>query len=144
MLRRIARAALFAALVPLASFAQCGVHEDFLVRSDSTLAPVRPADCATVEQAPPEFTWPPVNGKNLGYTLTLKFPDGRSESRTTHRNWLLWDAPIPPGAYAWTLKVSGSERDTSEPRSFTIARDAVAFVVPSPERMLQRALATPR
>jgi hypothetical protein len=35
--------------------AACGVHKDFLVRSDPTLAPVRPVDCGTTSQTPPEF-----------------------------------------------------------------------------------------
>jgi hypothetical protein len=137
-------AAIAVATVPFVALAQCGAHKDFLVRSDTTLAPVRPADCATVEQTPPEFTWPPVNGRNLVYTLALKLPDGRVETRTTTKNWLLWDAALPPGTYSWTLKVFGSERDTSEARRFTIAREAIAFVVPGAEAMLKRARATTR
>ena len=133
-----------AAAAPVAADAECGVHKDFIVRSDATLAPVRPADCATVTQTPPEFTWPPVNGRNLAYTVLLKHPDGRLESRTTAKNWLAWDAALPAGTYSWQLKVSGSERDTSDARRFTIAPDAAAFVVPPAAAMLKRARETPR
>ena len=52
---------LFAAFLAAAAHAHaaCPPHKDFLVRSDATLAPVRPEDCATTSQTPPEFTWPP-------------------------------------------------------------------------------------
>jgi len=143
---RVLRLALYAvaATLPLAAAAECAAHKDFLVRSDTTLAPVHPADCATVEQTPPEFTWPPQNGRNLAYTLSLKFPDGHVETRATPKNWLLWDAALPAGTYSWTLKVTGSERDKSDERRFTIARDATAFVVPPADAMVKRARATPR
>src|SRR5689334_5056830 len=97
---RFSAAAAVAAAIPLALAAQqCGVHKDFLVRSDTSLAPVRPADCGTVTQTPPAFTWPPVNGRNLTYTLLLKYPDGRVLSRTTAKNWLLWEEALPAGTY---------------------------------------------
>ncbi|HET9577114.1 MAG TPA: DUF4962 domain-containing protein [Usitatibacter sp.] len=139
---------LAAALTPLAVLAAradtaCGPHSDMLVRSDTTLAPVRPAECASVGQTPPEFTWPPQDGDNT-YTLTLTRPDGKTESRTTKANWLLWDHALAPGRYSWRIKSSGASTQTSDPRSFTIARDAVPFVVPPPEALLQRAKQTPR
>lgn len=121
----------------------CGAHSDFLVRSDVLLAPVRPADCATITQTPPEFTWPPQNGSNT-YTLTLTFPDGKSESRTTTRNFVLWDKAIPSGAYTWRLKVAGAHNEVSSARKFTIAAGAVAFVVPTIEESIKRARAAPR
>ena len=105
---------------------------DILVRSDPTLAPVRPADRATVTQSPPEFTWPPQSGKNT-YELAVTFPDGRVETRKTDRNWVLWDKPMPAGKYSWTVKVvAGASNEKSQPRAFVIAKDAVPFVVPSP------------
>src|SRR5215210_8585460 len=79
--------------------APCGdAKSDFLVRSDPHLAPVHPVDCSTTTQSPPEFVWPPQGGKNT-YTLQLTFPDGRTESRETADNWLLWDRALPPGTY---------------------------------------------
>src|SRR6059058_3870147 len=86
--------------------AACPPHSDFLVRSDPTLAPVRPHDCVTITQSPPEFTWPPQNGKNA-YTLSLTCPDGHAESRSTTRNFLLWERALPAGDYSWQLEVTG-------------------------------------
>jgi hypothetical protein len=123
--------------------AACAVHKDFLVRSDPTLAPVRPADCGTTSQTPPEFTWPPRKGDE-SYQVILKFPDGRAEGRTTTHNWLLWDAPLKPGTYTWQVSARGKEPETSEPRRFTITPDAVPFVVPGPGTILVRARSTPR
>jgi hypothetical protein len=136
-------AALIAAALAAEAHAACGVHKDFLVRSDPTLAPVRPPDCATTGQTPPEFTWPPLKGDNT-YQVILTFPDGRAESRTTARNWLLWGEALPAGTYTWQVRASGAEKDLSEPRRFTIAPDPVAFVVPGTGTMLVRARATPR
>ena len=117
----------------------CGTQSDILVRSDATLAPVRPADCGTVTQSPPEFTWPPQDGK-AEYVVTLIHPDGRSESRTTTDNWLAWDTALPAGKYQWRVKMKGG--DESQPRRFTIAADAVAFLLPPDDQMLARAKKT--
>jgi hypothetical protein len=127
---------------PWAQAAPCMGHSDFLVRSDPSLAPVRPADCSTVTQTPPEITWPPQSGENT-YVVTITGPDGRSESRKTTRNWVLWDRALPPGNYTWRVAVEGKSV-RSEPRRFTIAADAVAFVVPSPQALFDRARGTPR
>ena len=139
------------AIFSLALFTTCNAHaapncapkSDILVRSDASLAPVRPADCGVTTQTPPEFTWPPQSGQ-VTYTFTLTFPDGKSQSRRTSRNWLLWDAPLPAGAYSWRVKTEGSSSFTSDPRTFTIAADAVPFVVPAPEALVKRARETPR
>src|SRR5689334_19802927 len=93
---RIIAAALCGAA--LHAHAACGEHKDFLTRSDPTLAPVRPADCGTTAQTPPEFTWPPRK-EDASYQVILKFPDGRAESRTTTHNWLLWNEALKPGTY---------------------------------------------
>jgi hypothetical protein len=133
-------------LAPLASRAAptCGEGKsDFLVRSDPTLAPVHPADCSTTTQSPPEFVWPPQNGKNT-YTLQLTHPDGRTETRETSANWVLWDRALAPGTYTWRLKVAGAASETSRARTFTIAGDAVPFVVPTGDKLVQQARAAAR
>ena len=120
----------------------CGVHSDFLVRSDALLAPVRPADCSVITQSPPEFTWPPLEGKYT-YTLTLTKPDGATETRTTTKNWLAWDKVLASGKYTWTLK-STMDKEVTQPRAFTIAPDAVTFLLPTEDAALKRAKETPR
>ena len=127
---RFLRALLFASLCtslwPVAAkpAGSCGAQADFLVRSDPTLAPIRPVDCSTVTQTPPEFTWPPQNGKNT-YEVVLKLPGGKLEKRATTHNWLLWDKTLPPGDYSWQVKVSGESNYTSEPRTFRIAPNVI-------------------
>lgn len=121
----------------------CGEQSDFLVRPDPTLAPVRPMDCSTITQTPPEFTWPPQQGANT-YAVVLRFPNGQTHTRTTSRNWLLWDRTLPPGSYSWQVQVSGNSNHTSEPRKFTIAPNATAFIVPAGETLLRNAREAPR
>ena len=122
--------------------AGCGAQHDFLVRSDALLAPVRPADCSVVTQTPPEFTWPPLEGKYT-YTLTLTGPDGASESRTTEKNWLVWDKALAPGKYSWTMK-SSLDKEVTQARTFTIAPDPVPFLLPTADAVVRHAKETPR
>ncbi|HYE92976.1 MAG TPA: DUF4962 domain-containing protein, partial [Terriglobales bacterium] len=76
--------------------------------------------------------------------LAITGPGGKSITRTTKNNWVLLDQPLPPGAYTWKVGVQGNKDLQSQPRTFNIAADAVPFVVPSPEAMLERAKSTPR
>src|SRR5262249_41247082 len=107
--------ALLGSAAAVAADLRCGAQSDFLVRSDPLLAPVRPADCADGSQSPPDFSWPPQAGPR-SYTVTLQFPDGHRETRTTPNNWLLWGRPIPPGGYTWQGKVDGPPGATGEGR----------------------------
>jgi hypothetical protein len=132
-----------AILFPDVAQAACGEHSDFLVRSDSLLAPVRPVDCATVFQSPPDFTWPPQDGENT-YTLTLRHPDGRAEQRSSTKNFVIWPRALRPGTYTWTVSVKGAIDEESEPRTFTVDPGATEFVVPGGEAALARARKTPR
>jgi hypothetical protein len=151
MIRRLfaTRAALFLAaafaLTPNieAQAATCMRHSDFLVRSDPSLAPVRPADCSTITQSPPEFTWPPQSGDPT-YVVTITGPGGRNLTQKTQKNWLLLDRALPPGNYTWRVAVEGNKDARSEPRTFNIAADAVPFVVPAPAALFDRAKSTPR
>jgi len=123
--------------------AACGAQEDFLSSAEPSRAPVRPSDCATVTQTPPEFTWPPKEG-HTNYTLALKFPDGRVEKASSTRNFVIWPRALPAGTYSWTVKGTGNSQDESAPRTFTIARNAVEFLIPSGDAALERARRTPR
>jgi hypothetical protein len=131
------------AAVSVDAHAACDTQDDFLSRSDPSLAPVRPSDCATLTQSPPEFTWPPREGHS-NYTVSLKFPDGHVESRSSTRNFVIWPRALPPGSYSWTVKGTGRAPAESAPRTFTIARGATEFVIPSGEAALERARRTPR
>lgn len=108
-----------AALAAHPAHAACGEHRDFLTSADPLLAAVRPVDCATLFTGPPEFTWPHQAGSRI-YTVSLTFPDGHTESRTTERNWLSWDRPVPPGEYSWRVASEGSARQRSERRAFRV------------------------
>jgi hypothetical protein len=129
---------------PKAADMKCGGQQDFLVRSDPLLAPVRPTDCFTITQSPPEFTWPPQGGNTkFTYTIILTFPDGHSEARATTQNWLVWDKALAPGAYSWTIK-SAPNNEVGQPRRFTIAPNAIPFLLPTDEALLKQVRGTPR
>jgi hypothetical protein len=119
------------------------MHDDFLARADPILAPVGPLDCATVTQTPPEFTWPPAD-EHTRYELSLRFPDGRVEKRSTTRNFIIWPRALPPGTYTWTVKGAGKREDESEPRTFSVRPSSTEFVIPSGEAAVERARRTPR
>jgi hypothetical protein len=88
--------------------------------SHSTLlAPVRPADRATVLTRAPAFTWPEVNGAER-YAIALTFPDGHTETRTTRGNWFAWDRPVPTGRYRWQVLVAGRARVSGDPHWFVV------------------------
>jgi len=67
-------------------------------------APIRPADCATVEQTPPDFSWPD-HGPGARYEFSLTLPNGTTRRRVTARNWIAWDEALPPGVYQWRVRV---------------------------------------
>ena len=129
-----------ALLACAAAHAACGgPYNDILERSDPLLAPLQPPDCATVMQTPPDFTWPPQDGDANTYTVTLVFPDGKSEKRTTTRNFLIWPRPLAPGTYRWKVAVTGRYTGESAARTFTVSPAATSFVVPTGEEALERA-----
>ncbi len=149
-IRPAARAALTAALLavaaahaPFAHAQGCGKQSDFLARSDPLLAPVQPADCATLLQSPPAFTWPALEGSS-GYTIVLTFPDGHSESRAAAQNWLAWDRQIPAGNYTWRVEAAGQRPQASAQRTFTVDDAAVPYVPPSGAGALEHAKNTAR
>jgi hypothetical protein len=136
----IALTFLVGAGLPAAAAAQvCApVTQDLLVVADPLAAMVRPRECSTVEQNPPDFSWPHVGGGP--YTVNLTFPDGHTESRVAANNWLNWDETLPAGSYVWTVTGAGL---TSLPRGFAVSADAVPFVVPDMTTVINHLLATP-
>jgi hypothetical protein len=115
------------------------VSQDLFAPVDPGAAMIRPRECSTVEQTPPEFNWPYVGPGP--YTVTLAFPDGRVEQRSASYNWLNWDAPLPAGTYSWTVNHAG---ETSLPRQFTVSADAVSFLVPDSAAVVDHLAAKPR
>lgn len=110
-------------------------------------APVQPADGATVEQTPPDFSWP-HRGPGVRYEFELVGPDGRAGRRATgHHNWIAWDEALPPGRYGWRVRALVSKDDErgedSRIRHFTVPAAAVPFVVPPWRVLYERARAAP-
>jgi hypothetical protein len=106
--------------------------------ADPGTAAARPIDCAQVQQNPPEFGWPYVNGAE--YALSLTFPDGHVESRASDRNWFNWGATLPAGDYSWSVTQNGL---ASRARRFSVDAGAVPFVVPDMAALAGRLSAAP-
>src|SRR5687768_15360027 len=96
---------------------------DWLLVDDPLAAAVRPADGATVEQTPPDFSWPDV-AKHARYKVELIYPGGRRRSLAAPQNYINWDEVLPPGRYKWTVTASEPRGErTSRPREFTVGPD---------------------
>ena len=111
-------------------------------------APVRPADCATVEQTPPDFSWPARSGASQ-YRFALTFPTGKTEVRRVDHNWIAWPEALAPGAYRWRVTTmqegSPGSQEVASGR-FSVGAQAHPFVVPNWRILYARAstLAHPR
>jgi len=124
--------------------------------SGTSSAPIRPADCATVEQTPPDFSWPD-HGQGARYEFSLTFPQGTTRRRITERNWIAWDEALPAGSYQWSVRVltrtdeegdngRGSARQSvqSRVRRFEVSATATPFLVPEWTELFARARAAAR
>lgn len=137
-----------AASFPLAALGQSCVPDatpDWITQVPLSASPVlaRPADCAAVEQTPPDFSWPDHDA-NARYTFTLIYPDGTSRSRAAPQNWINWDEALPPGDYSWQVRLdTGGTLVDSRARRFTVRADAVPFVVPAADTLFMRAVSKP-
>ena len=139
---------LFAASSPLAVNAQGCVPDAtpdwmVLIPSSSSSASIRPADCSTVQQTPPDFSWPDLS-PDAQYQVTLFYPDGRTRSNTVTHNWINWDEVLPAGAYTWQVLVANaSGTQQSRLRRFTVDAGAMPFLVPDWATLYNRAAAKP-
>ena len=94
-----------------------------MVTSDVLAAPVRPAECASVEQSPPDFSCPDLSS-DARYVVTLTYPDGQVKSRGLDQNWMNWHEVLPPGKYTWRVQVTNAAgTQTSRTRRFTVDPD---------------------
>src|SRR5215510_13996936 len=139
---------LLAATLPLAAQAQTCVPDatpDWMTSISllSSSVQVSPPDCATVQQTPPDFSWPDL-GSDAQYQVTLTYPDGHARTLTAPQNWINWDEVLPAGNYAWWVQVSnGSGNQDSRSRRFTVAAGAVPFLVPDWATLFDRAAGKP-
>lgn len=113
---------------------------DWMVVDDPLAAEIRPRHGATVEQTPPDFSWPDV-GNEARYSVTLTYPDGRKRTLAAPQNYLNWDEALPPGEYSWTVTLNGRASDA---RKFVVGKDAKPFVVPPMKELSARIQAKPR
>ena len=115
---------------------------DAVLKPKNALAPdVNPANGAVVNQTPPVFRWPP-RGDVAAWQFRLVRPDGSAVERATPDNWLFLSEPLPPGVYRWSLRAwprTGQPTAFGPERSFTVPKNAHAFLVPDAAEAFQRA-----
>jgi len=107
-----------------------GTATDWMTTSNQLAAAVRPAECAIVEQSPPDFGWPSASGP---YQLTVTYSNGTSKTITTSKNWVNWSEVLPAGTYKWQVTSNGTQ---SRLREFTVSSNATPFIVPAPGAVL--------
>lgn len=117
------------------SSASCvpGTATDWMVSSDQLAQDVRPQDCASVQQSPPDFRWPDVISRG-DYQVTLTYPDGRTRTLAATQNWLNWDETLPAGTYSWSVAYAGGT--ASNRRRFTVDANSKPFLVPKMNTVL--------
>ncbi|HEV7478194.1 MAG TPA: DUF4962 domain-containing protein, partial [Burkholderiales bacterium] len=134
MLRVIGFLALFPVAAALAGgiSAEC-THDappDWMAVSDPHAAQVRPADCAAVEQTPPDFSWPDI-ARDARYEVTLIYPGGRKKTLAAPQNYLNWNEVLPAGEYSWQVKaVSTRGTQESRVRKFLVSEKSKPFLLP--------------
>lgn len=115
-----------------------------LTAADALAAPVRPADCSTAVQSPPDFGWPDL-GAGARYALRLTYPDGRQRTLSAPANWLNWDERLAAGSYAWQIEATDAAGTRlSQPRRFTVPAGVAAYLVPPADGVHRQAAAKAR
>ena len=111
---------------------------DWMVSNDPLAARIRPGDCATVEQSPPDFGWPDLSN-DASYEVTVTYPGGATKTLPASQNWLNWNEKLPAGAYSWRVQVTSSGgTKMSQPRRFVVPANATPFLVPPTATLLNR------
>src|SRR5438105_230983 len=132
---------LLAAILSFAARAQTcvpGTTADWMVSGDALAAAIRPAECASVEQNPPDFGWPDVSADGA-YQVSLTYPDGRTKTLAAAQNWTNWDEVLPAGTYLWQVQLTDSSGTRiSRARQFTVSANATPFLVPDGAALLNR------
>ncbi len=113
---------------------------DWMVTGNQLDQDIRPHDCETVQQSPPDFRWPEVfDGGD--YQVILTYPDGRTRMLQTTQNWLNWDEVLPAGSYSWTVTHAGIS--PSNRRHFSVDADSKPFLVPEMSAVVSAVSARP-
>jgi hypothetical protein len=112
-----------------------------MATSDQLAAPIRPAECASVEQSPPDFGWPDISSDGV-YQVTLTYPDGRAKTLAAAQNWINWNEVLPAGSYSWQVQLTDSTGTrVSRARDFTVSANATPFLAPDAATLLNRVTA---
>jgi len=112
---------------------------DWMQSAPPLAAAIRPADGMTVQQTPPDFSWPEAS-RTAQYTLNLTYPDGKTRSLAAPQNYANWNEILPPGKYRWTVTADGN---TSDARSFTVDAESKPFLVPDMKQLAAKLKAKP-
>lgn len=116
---------------------------DWLSTAPALTMPAMPAHCESVDQSPPQFSWPDQG--ETRYQLELRDAQNRITQHVADRNWLLLDTPLPQGTYRWRVKpLNKPSKGFGEWRQFSIAPDAVPFAVGDSRELLVTAKAKSR
>lgn len=110
---------------------------DWLAGKNPLAMPIRPAHCETVNQTPPDFSWPD-SGSAGGYAVELTGPV--HAKKKTGRNWINWGEALPPGEYQWRVIEQGVQGKVGRSgvwRRFAISADAMPFVVPDDAALIK-------
>lgn len=118
-------------------------NADWLSSTSALTMPVSPPDCASVDQSPPQFSWPDQG--DVHYRVEIRDAHSKVVSHATDRNWLLLDAPLLTGTYQWrVLMPDRLDRAASEWRQFTVADNPTLFAVPLARELATKVGAKPR
>ncbi|CAG4882946.1 protein of unknown function [Georgfuchsia toluolica] len=123
--------------LPLATMAQTctpSATVDWMVTPNPNAQDIRPPDCVTVQQTPPDFRWPDVITSG-GYQVTLTYPDGHIRTLPATQNWLNWDEVLPAGIYSWAVSYVGGA--ASKQRRFIVDSSSMPFLVPKISNVLR-------
>ncbi len=130
--------------LPMAAHAQTSCVPttvvDWMVTGNQLDQDIRPHDCESVQQSPPDFRWPDVISSG-SYQVTLTYPDGRTKMLPATQNWLNWDEVLPAGSYSWTVTYAGSP--PSNRRRFSVDANSKPFLVPKMSAVLSAVTAKP-
>jgi hypothetical protein len=111
--------------------------------SDNPLVvPPKPADGSQIIQNPPGFSWARATGAQ-GYELVLRGPNNVEHVWRASRNWFLPDSTLKPGDYTWKVRPANGGPWSIE-RKFSIAHNAMVFLVPGDEKLLSYIKSRPR